>query len=436
MIGGRVVAAGAMLAGLLPAPPEPTSETLLTIPQHDRLRPRVSSPSASISDDGHLIAFASYGRLTADDEDSVSDIYLLDRTSESVSLVSVPAEGLANTAAFFNPRLSRNGRHVVYESEPDVRGVSDVLLRDLHTRTVRVVSRRQPSMPSDGRSSNADLSDDGRMVVFESCATNLVEETDANGALPDVYLWDGGTGALRRISVDARGRHPATGGSMGPVISGNGQFVAFSSTALPASADGTRRSGQPGHPAQIYVRDLQHDTIAPIRGPSAAPNNWSASAAISADGRFIAFVSAATNLASGDRNRVADVFLFDRTTARIALVSRSIGGGAGNGPSSSPSISADGRFVAFQSEASDLVCARRCRDGAEDINLLPDVFLFDRTTSSMRWISSTGAGGWMEESVAPAVSSAGDVVAFTSRHPMDGRDVAHDFDLFVKILKR
>jgi hypothetical protein len=104
--------------------------------------------------------------------------------------------------------------------------------------------------------------------------------------------------------------------------------------------------------------------------------------------------------------------------------------------SRSPAISADGRFIAFQSDASDLVCARRCPEASEDINLVHDVFVFDRVTGAMTLVSADSAGGWMEESGAPAMDASGRLVAFTSRHPLHAQDLANDFDLFVRISAR
>lgn len=95
-------------------------------------------------------------------------------------------------------------------------------------------------------------------------------------------------------------------------------------------------------------------------------------------------------------------------------------------------MSADGRFIGFQSIASDLICARRCPAEADDINLLPDVFLYDRASNQMTWISATAAGGWAEESGAPQMDATGAVVTFSSRHPIDAADRGNDFDLFVR----
>ena len=165
----------------------------------------------------------------------------------------------------------------------------------------------------------------------------------------------------------------------------------------------------------------------------AAPNGRSWHPAISGDGRYVAFVSGATNLVRGDRNRSADVFLYDTSPGSTVLVSRGAKGGAANGASGLPAISADGKMVAFQSDASISCAPSRCPAAVEDINLLPDVFLFDRATAAVTRISDDRTGGWMAPSVGPALDASGRVVAFTSRHPTDASDNRNDFDLFVRV---
>jgi Tol biopolymer transport system component len=155
--------------------------------------------------------------------------------------------------------------------------------------------------------------------------------------------------------------------------------------------------------------------------------------AIRRDGRFVAFVSQASNLVAGDRNRSPDVFLYDLTAGSITLVSRGVTGRSANGVSGGPSISSDGRLVAFHSDASDLTCTDRCVPAAEDINLLSDVFVFDRLTGVVTRISAGADGGWMEESAAPALDATGSIIAFTSKHPTDAQDRGEDFDLFLRV---
>jgi Tol biopolymer transport system component len=181
------------------------------------------------------------------------------------------------------------------------------------------------------------------------------------------------------------------------------------------------------------VCDTHLNVVRPIRPGGRVPNAASWSAAMDAAGRHVAFVSAATNLAPGDRNRTTDVFVADLHTGGIELVSRSASGGSANGASAAPALSADGRFVAFHSDASDLICAKDCAAAREDINLLWDVFLYDRATRTMSRLSADGDNGWMEASTGPALDARGDVIAFSSRHPIDGNDIRNDFDLFVRV---
>jgi Tol biopolymer transport system component len=185
----------------------------------------------------------------------------------------------------------------------------------------------------------------------------------------------------------------------------------------------------------VYVRDteLGVTTLVSVGISGRVPDGGSYDPAISSDGRYVVFASAAANLVAGDRNRTTDVFVRDLRDGTTSAVSGSARGATGNGPSGSPAISSDGRFVVFQSDASDLICARRCSREAEDINLLPDVFLFERISKRMTWISSLAAGGWAEESGGAQVDAAGDVVVFSSRHPVDEQDVDNDFDLFVRV---
>jgi Tol biopolymer transport system component len=167
--------------------------------------------------------------------------------------------------------------------------------------------------------------------------------------------------------------------------------------------------------------------------PDGLPLNASSyDAAISGDGRYVAFVSEATDLVRADGNRAPDIFLFDIRTRTTVLVSRSEGGRPANGMSRHPAISLDGHVVTFQSDASDLTCSRRCAPELRDINLVPDVFVYDVRTRIVRRVSS-GRRSWGEPSIGPSVDGSGDVIAFSSRHPRDSRDEADDYDLFVRL---
>jgi Tol biopolymer transport system component len=304
------------------------------------------------------------------------------------------------------------------------------------------VSRSVSGGPADGASASPRISSDGRVLVFAASATNLVEGRDENDATSDIYLFRTDTGALARISVDDRGRQASRGASFAPSVSADGRYVAFASNAPLDPRDPPPRDPTADGPSttQIYVRDTEQNTTRRITAAhdGKLPDGSSYAPVISGDGLSVAFVSHATttNLAANDRNRTSDVFLFDSKQGSIAVISRSARGGAANGTSSAPAISADGLFVAFQSDASDIVCARRCAAIQEDINLLPDVFVYDRAANVVRKISAASGTEWMEESSGPSIDGTGTVVAFSSRHPIGETDVGHDFDLFVWVKRK
>jgi Tol biopolymer transport system component len=410
---------------------------LMTLPQGDGWRSSLSA-SASVSADGRYVAAMSYARLVPADTDDRADIYVLDRLTGRITLESLSANGQPLIGDSGHPRLSADGRYLVFQTvvaaDASAPAITDVVFRDRE----RDLSTRVTGPAEHGAtqwSGDPAISEDGQIVVFRSSATNLVPGPDENGTRDDVYEFVPATRAIKRVSVDSRGIQSANGASFAPSVSGDGRWVAFTSTAdLEGSVaaedpDGRRRQSAPK--PQVYVRDRQLGTTRRVSvGTAGALDGGSFDPAINRDGRFIAFASEATNLTRGDRNRSPDVFVRNMPDGAISLVSRAFRGETGNGPSTRPAISADGRFIAFQSQASDLVCARRC--DPDDVNLLADVFRFDRIGERSEWISALPSGGWAEESEGPQLDASGEVIVFTSRHPIDVRDVRNDFDLFVR----
>ena len=411
--------------------------TWLTVPQRDERRARSSAAPASLSGDGRYVAFSSYARLSAADVDSLADIYVLDRSTTTVTLESALVEGQPVNSDCGTPSISADGRYltfttVVVADDPD-RTVTDIVLRDRTADRSRLITIAPGGARSNGWSSQPAVSANANAIVFTSAATNLLPEPDVNGPHPDIYRFDAGTGAIERISVDSRGAQQQ-GGSLMSGVSGDGRYVVFSSTAVLSSP--RHSSGRPpsqGQYPSIYLRDTRTRETTLVGGTSEPYNGGSTMAVISTDGHTVAFASRATNLVARDRNKASDVFLYDVDTRVVTLVSRGIGGGTANGMSLNPAISGDGRFVAFQSDASDMACGRNCRSGMDDINLLHDVFIFDRVTGQIACVSLDVNGTWLEESGAPAIDATGAVVAFPSRHPISSLDVLNDFDLFVRI---
>jgi Tol biopolymer transport system component len=412
---------------------EPAS--IHTIAQRDPWWKPTEGAAAAVSADGRFVAFASYARLVPADTNNRRDVYVLDRDDGRVTLESVMPDGEPSRVDSTQPGISADGRFLVYltslRSLPPL-SASVIALHD--RRDGRFTILGPPGGVADGTCADPVISDDGRVVAFTSAATNLVPGADVNGAGMDIYAFEVASSTFSRVSVDSRGVQPASGSSMAPSISADGRYVAFASTAPLGGPARRARSGR-ARP-DVYVRDRLRGVTANVGGLlRRQPDGASWGAAISGDGRHVAFVTDADNLTDGDRNRSADVFVVDLKTGMADLVSRRAGGGVANGPSGSPDVSADGRFVAFQSVASNILCARRCSPSSEDINLLSDVFVFDRERGVVTRASGDADGGWIEPSGGAAIDATGDLVVFASRHPIDAADTTNDFDLFL-VLRR
>ena len=408
-----------------------------TVPQANARGTPSDPPEVSVSANGRHVAFTSFARLAPKDTNDCADIYVLDRVTGRVTLESLAPDGRASSRASARPHLAGDGRLLIYETIDGAAGAGRlprwvVVLRDRVTGATRLLER--PGIPANGGNRDAAISADGRVVVFTSTASNLTDGPDANESGDDVYSVEVASMTIRRVSVDAAGRQPAAGASFAPAVSADGRYIVFSSTAPLDGAVG-RPAVATGRPqVNVYLRDmtLGLTTRISVRAGSAAPNGSSYEPAISGDGRYVAFVSDATNLVAHDDNRAADVFLRDLRTGTTELVSRSASGGSANGPSGHPAISGDGGIVAFQSDASDLFCGRQCASAVRDINLVADIFAFDRASRVIRRVS-TGRTPWMEPSIGPAVDATGTVIAFSSRHPIDARDDRDDYDLFIRV---
>ena len=215
-------------------------------------------------------------------------------------------------------------------------------------------------------------------------------------------VWAAQQASTKRVSVDSLGAQ-GIGDSEGPSISAHGRFVAFYSSA--ANLVGSDTNGA----RDVFVRDRKtgKTTRVSVNSHGAQANGESFAAPISADGRFVAFLSSASNLVGGDTNGARDVFVRDRKAGKTRRVSVDSHGAQGNGDSFIPSISADGRFVAFYSDAANLV--------AGDGNAAGDGFVRDRKAGRTKRVSvaSHGTQG-NDTSFPPSISADGRFVAFTS----------------------
>jgi Tol biopolymer transport system component len=338
-----------------------------------------------ISADGAYVAFASAStNLVPGDTNAVTDIFVRNRSNGTTQRVSVSSAGVQGSDSSFFPSISADGRYVAFRSSStnlvsgDTNGVSDIFLRDRLSGVTERVSLSSAGVQANGVSDRPSISADGRYVAFSSSASNLVAG-DTNG-VTDVFLRDRLNGVTIRISVSTAGVQ-GNGSSNYPSISADGLSVAFLSTASNLIVGDTNGVGD------VYYRAWQNnDTeILSVSSSSALGNGGCASPSISADGRFVAFESFASNLVSGDTNGVTDVFVRNRSMHTTERVSLSSSGVQGNGSSQYPSISADGRFVAFVSHATTLVPG--------DTNNSADVFLRNRNATGFTSLCEPGVGG-------------------------------------------
>ncbi len=275
-------------------------------------------------------------------------------------------------------------------------------MRDVQSDGVARASVSSAGEQGNGASSKASISADGRYVVFRSGATNLVAG-DTN-AKTDIFLRDMVLGQTTRVSTAGAGVE-ANGSSSAPVISADGRFIAYESLATNLVADDTTGGGP-----DIFVLDRQSgETMRLSVSPAGAEANGSSYApSLSSDGRYVAFWSYASNLVASDANGAADVFVRDMSSDETTLASVSSAGVRGNGDSYYSAISADGLRVAFSSDATNL--------DAGDNNAATDVFVRDLASSktTLASVSSAGARG-DADSFDPAISADGSCVAFDSK---------------------
>ncbi|MBM6583382.1 PD40 domain-containing protein [Microvirga sp. BT689] len=354
-------------------------------------------------------------------------------TANILTRVSTAADGSQGNGVSEAPKFSPDGRYMVFSSSAsnlvagDTNDTSDLFRKDLMTGQVTRISTA-----SDGTQANdategdeAHLSSDGRYVVFSSSASNLVSGDDNN--LSDIFLKDMVTGAITCLSTRADGTQ-ANQESRFAQFSSDGRYVLFHSDASNLVDGDTNDS------SDIFLKDLSTGQVTRVstKADGTQSNNSSSYAQFSADGRYVLFESDASDLVAGDTNNRKDIFLKNHATGEITRVSTAADGTQGNARSMNASLSANGRYVLFESEASNLVSG--------DTNGSADVFRKDVITGEITRVSTatTGEQGNSDSyaySYGPEFSADGRYVVFDSRAsnfvPGDTNGV---FDIFRKDL--
>lgn len=315
-----------------------------------------NSTAPSISANGRIVAFASSASdLIPDDPIGPStNVYLRDLDSGEIERISLAVDGVsAPNGRSASPHLSADGRMVAFTSY-----ASDLVAGDMDDNNRRhiFVRDRQTSdtvkitQGANQSSQSPRLSADGRNVLFLSTASNLVPD-DGNGYFEDVFVHDLDTGITQLVSV-TDDELSADWYTQFATFSGNGRYVAFVSSASNLfEGDSNERS-------DLFVRDLQAGTTTlVVRGHDGSlANDHMYNPCISDDGSVIAFHSDATNLVPDDANGdIRDVFVHERSTGRLYLANRALDGGSGNATAENCGISGDGRYVAYESVSTNLV---------------------------------------------------------------------------------
>jgi Tol biopolymer transport system component len=370
--------------------------------------------------------------------------------SEVIAKVSMPLGGGEADGRSEGCSISADGRYVVFDSQADnlvpgdtnlvtrpgpdtgdpnwteppiTYNATDVFVFDRQTGSLERVSVAGDGTQGDNSSGGGGISADGRYVVFVSEADNLVAG-DTNKA-PDAFVHDRQTGATERVSLAGDGSQ-GNGASYPRGISPDGRYVLFVSDAdnlVPRDTNGVQ---------DVFLRDRQAGTTERVSvgsgGEQADQDSYGC--AMTPDARFVVFDSRATDLIPGDTNKASDIFARDRLKGITERVSLSKSGAQGNQSSYGGSISADGRYVCFDSDASNLV-------PGDTSSLRRDVFVYDRQTRTIKRVSVSPAGKEGANSSGSSYLSAdGRYVVFRSyASNLVPGDTSRKDDIFVRDLK-
>ncbi len=359
---------------------------------------------SDITDDERFAAYASSAtNLVAGDTNGFRDIFIRDRALSVTERVSVHSDTSQGDGDSFEPSVSADGRYVTFRSsatnlvDSDTNSSDDAFVHDRQTGTTERVSVDSNGIEGNNGTHTPRITPDGRHVVFHSDASNLVIG-DVN-SFTDVFIHDRQTGVTEIVSSDADGANDSS--ALGSA-SDDGRFVAFASAAsdlVPGDTNGTQ---------DIFVRDRQMGTttLVSVHTNATQGNNHSFGSprgGISGDGRYVVFSSWATNLVDDDTNLVEDVFVRDLQESTTERVNVHSNGTEGDDSSNGPAISADGRYVVFESNSTNLV----------DDQLNSGLFLRDRVTSETQLVSVSALGAPGRGSDA-AISFDGHFVVYSS----------------------
>jgi len=388
-----------------------------------------NSIASAISANGRYVVFDSIAStLTANDTNDTWDIFLRDRELSITRRLSLSVDGGDANDASLDPVISDNASVIVFSSSAsnlvanDMNGSSDIFSYSIVDNAIERISVDSSGNESDGDSRLPDVSYNGRFVVFESAAANLV--AGDNNQAADVFLYDRANNSIERVSLSHLGEG-ANGPSYEPAVSDDGRFIVFASDADNLVVNDNNNV------KDIFVRDRQENTTRRLSVSSAGleADADSDTADISGNGKIAVFRSDATNLVAGDTNSAHDIFSYDLQQAKTDRLSvNSLGEEANTAAFTKPTITVDGRYVAFYSSASNLA--------ANDVNASWDVFVHDRTEQVTHLVSvNNNAMAGDASSFEPYISAYGHYVVFGSvAANLTPEDLNESWDIFLHVL--
>ncbi|MFK5984834.1 MAG: hypothetical protein QM479_05365 [Pseudomonadota bacterium] len=351
--------------------------------------PSHSITSNSSSADGRYIVFSSNAfNLLASNMNEGTNIFLRDTLTNTTKLINSATDGSKADNHSSHSSISSDGRYILFESDAtnlvanDTNNTRDIFRYDTNTQEIiRVSMATGGVIESNGNSENPSMSSDGRYIIFKSVASNLVAN-DTNGSpVKDVFVYDTVTKNTNRVSVNSNGDQ-GTGGKSNNFIYGDSPSVSLNGDIFVFSSRYTNLVNNDNNNVSdifIHIKSTGETRRISVDANGGEANNVSGYPIISPDANYITFQSDASNLVSSDTNSTSDIFLLNRTTGLITRVSVDSNGLQANGSSFSPSISDDGQFISFTSYASNLV--------ANDTDYDQDIFVHNIQTGETRLMS-------------------------------------------------
>jgi Tol biopolymer transport system component len=419
-------------------------------------RSTVSPPTATGGIDPGLSADGNFAAFTvpyqSPDSQSLGRLEVYDRAADALTLANhlvgsaVQPDGLP----YGWPALSTDGRYIAYtcsvchlvpgqqDGRPSYGQALDVFLYDRVTGANTLVSHASglPATTGDSDSQEPRISADGRFVVFLSAATDLTAGQAGPADSANVFVFDRTTGAVTLVNHTAGSPAAASGPAYDAVISADGRWIAYRSAAVDLVPGQVDTNGV----NDVFLYDqgtgitalVSHASSSPVTAGASDQDDYEVPVLLSADGHWVVFGSSATDLVAGEVNpqAVVAVYLYDRTTGAVSLVSSAAGSSTAARYAWGPAISGDGSRITFLSPATDLV-------PGQDRSQLPSLFVQDRATGARTFVARVTAKPYYPDGISPYVSfvtplsADGRVVAFTSDSPLVAGDFNQTWDAFV-----